>query len=146
MQAAYNNQIAIMFQPTWNWGATGILHAEMNRVRAVEFGFTLVRCASNGVSGVFDQFYRILMQQLTTNTGSFVYNVPLFGWRWSLFRVMPDFLAIACMAVFAFWIVFLIIFGLRRFYKQMNPRVKSFPKRQQPEMTSQEETAVVEVI
>lgn len=48
----------------------GAYHAEVNRLQAVQYGFTLVRCSHMGISGVYDQFYRVHAQKFTGAPGS----------------------------------------------------------------------------
>ncbi|KAI7899088.1 carbon-nitrogen hydrolase [Cokeromyces recurvatus] len=52
-QASTHN-IDIMLQPSWTWGPTGTYHEQTNIIRAVENGFTLFRCVSQGVSGIYE--------------------------------------------------------------------------------------------
>ena len=47
---------SLMLQPGWDWSTSGILHARMGAMRAVENGFTLLRCSSGGVSGVYTPY------------------------------------------------------------------------------------------
>jgi apolipoprotein N-acyltransferase len=42
-----------LVQPSETWGAIGEYHARINAVRSIEHGFTLIRCAADGYSGVF---------------------------------------------------------------------------------------------
>jgi apolipoprotein N-acyltransferase len=49
---AGRKQVKILLQPSWTWGALSSRHFEGNAVRAVENGFTLLRCSSDGESGV----------------------------------------------------------------------------------------------
>ena len=42
----------LLLQPSWTWGAILSRHMEGNAVRAVENGFSLLRCSSQGESGV----------------------------------------------------------------------------------------------
>ena len=44
--------VDILLQPSWTWGAIGIRHFSGNALRAIENGFTLFRCSSDGVSGI----------------------------------------------------------------------------------------------
>lgn len=86
-----HNHVDIMLQPSATWGTIGDSHAFVNRLRAVEHGVTLVRCASNGVSGVFDAFHRVVGQQYTLGRGDgFVGRVPLYGRRVTAFAVWGE--------------------------------------------------------
>ena len=44
-----------MLQPSWTWGAILSRHMEGDAVRAVENGFSMLRCSSQGESGVVRQ-------------------------------------------------------------------------------------------
>jgi len=44
--------VDLLLQPSWTWGAILTRHMEGNAVRAVENGFSLLRCSSQGESGV----------------------------------------------------------------------------------------------
>ena len=125
IEDAYANKVSIMIQPVWNWGTTGILHAQMNRLRAVENGFTLFRCAKNGVSGVYDPFYRVLSEQITLGTDDgFTYGIPLLGTHWTLYSLMFDYLGIICMSVLCFWIFFVVYYGIKQVRASRHPRVR----------------------
>jgi hypothetical protein len=54
------HRVDIMVQPSWTWGPVGPLEFDTDAFRAVENGFTLLRCSSVGVSGVVSPFYRVL--------------------------------------------------------------------------------------
>ncbi|KAG2501955.1 hypothetical protein HYH03_000453 [Edaphochlamys debaryana] len=44
-------RVDLLLQPSWTWGAVPQRHFAANSLRAVENGFTLLRCSSSGVSG-----------------------------------------------------------------------------------------------
>ena len=46
------NQVSIFLQPSWTWGDVGTRHFDSDSVRSVENGFTLIRCTSDGESGI----------------------------------------------------------------------------------------------
>lgn len=54
------SRVDIMVQPSWTWGPVGPLEFDTDSFRAVENGFTMLRCSSVGVSGVVTPFYRVL--------------------------------------------------------------------------------------
>ena len=49
-----------MLQPSWTWQALASRHFEGDALRAAENGFTMLRCSSDGESGVVDNTGRIL--------------------------------------------------------------------------------------
>ncbi|KAI8984763.1 carbon-nitrogen hydrolase [Mycotypha africana] len=51
---ASTHHVDVMIQPSWTWGPIGTYHQQGNILRAVENGFTLFRCVSQGVSGIFE--------------------------------------------------------------------------------------------
>ncbi|KAI3661744.1 hypothetical protein MP638_003752 [Amoeboaphelidium occidentale] len=123
LDSLYAQGVDIVLHPSSAWGATGFYNAMINRQLAVEYGFTHVTCAKNGVSGVFDQFYRILVQQMTIKQGeSFVYDVPNWGHRWTLYRFLPDYVGILTIAVALFWFLFLIGWFLVRLRRNIERR------------------------
>ena len=46
------SQVDLVLQPSWTWGAILSRHMEGDAVRAVENGFSMLRCSSQGESGV----------------------------------------------------------------------------------------------
>ncbi|KAG0169075.1 hypothetical protein DFQ30_003988 [Apophysomyces sp. BC1015] len=51
---AGRHKVDVMLQASQTWGPMGTYHAQQNAIRAVENGFTLFRCVSEGMSGVFE--------------------------------------------------------------------------------------------
>ncbi|CAO3630289.1 unnamed protein product [Cunninghamella blakesleeana] len=79
MNQAGENQVDIMIQGSWTWAGIGTYHSRSNSIRAIENGFTMLRCGSNGMSGVFtptsDSPYQ---QQFPTTTNQTVmFQLPL---------------------------------------------------------------------
>jgi apolipoprotein N-acyltransferase len=52
IQQAGFQKVDIMLQPSWTWNAISYRHFDGDAIRAIENGFTLFRCSSQGVSGV----------------------------------------------------------------------------------------------
>ena len=52
IRQAGQKRVDILLQPSWTWNAISSRHFEGDAVRAIENGFTLVRCSSDGESGV----------------------------------------------------------------------------------------------
>lgn len=71
--------VSIMLQPSWTWGALFTRHFDGNALRAVENGFSIFRCSSDGESGIVSPRGRVLARQYTghdpTQTVSF--TLPL---------------------------------------------------------------------
>jgi apolipoprotein N-acyltransferase len=53
IRAAGREKVDLMIQSCWTWGAFGARHAVGDAMRAVENGFTLLRCSSDGVTAVY---------------------------------------------------------------------------------------------
>jgi hypothetical protein len=120
---SYYNNFAIMFQPAQTWGPISEMTAHLARLRSVENGFTTFRCAANGISGVYDPFYRALSQKITLGEGDeFVYAVPVIGRRWTLVRTLLDCVAVMCMTTLLFWILFLGGWAIKRVYGRNQKR------------------------
>lgn len=51
------NQVSIFLQPSWTWGDVGTRHFDSDSVRSVENGFTLIRCTSDGESGIIGNYF-----------------------------------------------------------------------------------------
>ena len=69
----------LMLQPGWDWGPLGLLHANMDAVRAVENGVTVFRCSSGGVSGVYGPYGDVVLQKVTgkwKGTG-YIADIPM---------------------------------------------------------------------
>ncbi|CAG9465701.1 unnamed protein product [Pedinophyceae sp. YPF-701] len=79
--------VAMLLQPSQTWGSVGARHFAANGLRAVENGLTLVRCSSDGVSGVVDRHYRYTSWREATRGDAMVFEVPLAPhartvWTW----------------------------------------------------------------
>jgi apolipoprotein N-acyltransferase len=54
IKQAGEKNVDIFLQPSWTWNAISTRHFVGNSLRAIENGFTLIRCSSDGESGVVD--------------------------------------------------------------------------------------------
>lgn len=72
------------------WGPLRSYLADGNAVRAIEQGFTLLRCSSNGVSSVVDPYYSPLMQQTTLTSGYVSADMPVRKRVWTLYGATHD--------------------------------------------------------
>jgi hypothetical protein len=50
-------RVALMLQPAWTWGPVGFLEVYVGAFRAVENGFHLFRCSSNGYTAAVSPLY-----------------------------------------------------------------------------------------
>ena len=65
LKDAGKQNVNIFLQPSWTWGDIGTRHFEDNSIRAVENGFTLLRCSSDGESGIVGPTGVVLSRQYT---------------------------------------------------------------------------------
>lgn len=71
------DQVDIMLNPSWDWSTAGFFLAEISAMRSLENGFSMIRCASNGVSGVYDPWGQVVYRKITTRQGSaFTVDIP----------------------------------------------------------------------
>ncbi|KAI9323251.1 carbon-nitrogen hydrolase [Dichotomocladium elegans] len=98
-QASQKN-VDLMLQPSWTWGSMGTYHSQGNSLRAVENGFTLLRCGSQGLSGVFDPVMNGLFSQHmpTVTDAEYIFNLPLRKRRWTLYGSTGDVFGYMCIA------------------------------------------------
>jgi apolipoprotein N-acyltransferase len=76
---AGRKQVDLFLQPSWTWNAIYSRHFEDNALRAIENGFTLFRCSSDGESGIVDPYGKFLARQPTGHdpTKPVTFNLPL---------------------------------------------------------------------
>jgi len=55
--------VDILLQPSWTWGAINYRHFDDNAIRAIENGFTLFRCSSDGESGIVNHKGKVLARK-----------------------------------------------------------------------------------
>ena len=65
IRAAGREKVDLMIQSCWTWGAFGARHAAGDAMRAVENGFTLLRCSSDGVTAVYSPQGETIAQTYT---------------------------------------------------------------------------------
>ena len=97
LRVAGRHDTAFLLQTSQTWGARWFRerHAHGNALHAIENGYTLLRCGSDGVAGVFDAYGRTLAWAATGSEGSVALPFPrpaatrtlyahaggwLFGW------------------------------------------------------------------
>jgi apolipoprotein N-acyltransferase len=62
---AGRKEIDLFLQPSWTWNAINYRHFDGDSLRAIENGFTLFRCSSDGESGIVDPYGKFLARQYT---------------------------------------------------------------------------------
>ena len=110
MRVAGSHGTALMLQTSQTWGAGWFRerHAHGNALHAIENGYTLLRCGSDGIAGVFDPYGRTLAWAATGSEGSVALPFPrpeatrtlyahaggwLFGWACLACTVLAAFAA-----------------------------------------------------
>mmetsp|Transcript_58822 Transcript_58822/g.120347 ORF Transcript_58822/g.120347 Transcript_58822/m.120347 type:complete len:264 (-) Transcript_58822:60-851(-) len=77
--------VSLLLQPSWTWSAIYARHFDGNALRAVENGATLLRCSSDGESGVVSPHGLVLHREVTLHDPSIpvVFSVPLAPRVWT---------------------------------------------------------------
>jgi apolipoprotein N-acyltransferase len=93
--------VSLLLQPSATWGPVGPLHTFTNRLRAMDHGFTMFRCSSNGFSGVYDPWHKVIAEKATLGRGDFMYaSIPIRQKQITLFSLVGfDYLPIVAMLV-----------------------------------------------
>ncbi|RCH97284.1 hypothetical protein CU097_003265 [Rhizopus azygosporus] len=105
LQASKLN-IDVMLQPAWSWGPVTIYHTQSERLRAIENGFTLFRCTTYGLSGIYGPTYNVVYDQVvaTYPTESYLFYLPirkrvatLYGYIGDSFSYLTIFITFAAL-------------------------------------------------
>lgn len=75
--------VDLLLQPSNTWGPIGEYHFRNNALRAVEGGFTYLRCSAGGYSGVADPLFTFVHHQASLNRDVLAFSVPLQGHVWT---------------------------------------------------------------
>jgi apolipoprotein N-acyltransferase len=92
IKQASTHKVDVMLQPSWTWGPIGTYHQQGNMLRAVENGFTLFRCVSQGVSGIFEPTLNSVMTQkvASNNEENYLFYLPIQKRRDTLYGYVGD--------------------------------------------------------
>jgi apolipoprotein N-acyltransferase len=98
----------MLFQSANTWGIVGHFHAISSSFRGIENGMHLLRCGSNGPSGLYDPYGRPLMYQERKDTGVVFFQVPVHSERvWTFYShvgfVFDYILLVAAAAFFSIY-------------------------------------------
>ncbi|KAI9254650.1 carbon-nitrogen hydrolase [Sporodiniella umbellata] len=79
IRQASKQKIDVMIQSSYTWGPIGTYLAQTNHIRAIENGFVLLRCASQGISGVYEPTVISSFQQKTPsmNVETHMFDFPV---------------------------------------------------------------------
>ncbi|KAI8081375.1 carbon-nitrogen hydrolase [Halteromyces radiatus] len=77
-QAGQNN-VDVLLQPAFNWGAGAPSVLRNQQLRPIENGFTLFRCVSQGISGIIEPVIHGHYEQktVTISNSVYIFNLPL---------------------------------------------------------------------
>lgn len=116
LQQSGRQGVDIMLQPSWTWGPIGGLETESDAVRAVENGFTLFRCSSNGMSGIVSPLYRFESWREGLSSGVHVSELALTPHLWTFYPhggFVFGYIVVIAALIFAFT-AFLPLWRVRR--------------------------------
>ncbi len=90
--------VNIFLHPSWTWGDVGSRQFDAGAVRAVENGFTLISCASDGESGVVSSTGVISAREYTGHdpTQTATFNVQLMPRVETWYTIIGYLFAIFC--------------------------------------------------
>lgn len=93
-------KVDLMLQPSWTWGPIGTYHQQTNTLRAVENGFTLFRCVSQGVSGIYEPTLNGIFNQkvASINAEHYIFSLPLQKRVATLYGYIGDSFSFICLA------------------------------------------------
>ncbi len=76
---AGRQHVDLFLQPSWTWNAYNFRHFESDALRSIENGFTLLRCGSDGESGITDPQGKFLHRKETNHDPSIItlFELPL---------------------------------------------------------------------
>jgi len=75
--------VDLLLQPSNTWGPIGAYHFRENALRAVENGFTHVRCNSGGFSGVATPLFDFVHHTASLSRKTLLFSVPLRRHTWT---------------------------------------------------------------
>ncbi|KAI9497354.1 carbon-nitrogen hydrolase [Zychaea mexicana] len=110
-QASKKN-VDVMIESSWTWGPEGTYHGRSNGLRAVENGFTLLRCGSQTMSGIYEPTLDgIFSQHVATITDSeYLFHLPIQKRRKTLYGYTGDLFGFACFGVGLLATVYLVFY------------------------------------
>jgi apolipoprotein N-acyltransferase len=113
---AGQNQVDLMLQASWTWGPIGTFHARGNSLRAIENGFTMLRCGSQGMSGVFtatsDSPYQ--QQFATLSNQTLIFQLPRLSYTRTTYTVFKGAFGWICLALGLLSFLYLLVKSILR--------------------------------
>jgi apolipoprotein N-acyltransferase len=122
---AGREQVDIFLQPSWTWNAINFRHFEGDAIRAIENGFTLFRCSSDGESGVVSPQGKFLHRQETGHDPDVValFSLPLRTHANPMFPFVGFIFEYLCIAGTAY-IIFYCCMGFSNFKRGVSFNAK----------------------
>ena len=92
--------VELMLQPASDWNTIGRLHERVAKARAIENGFSLFRCTSGGISGVYSPFGETVFRKVTGTaegqTAVFATQIPKSSRVFTVYSIVGDGLGLLC--------------------------------------------------
>ncbi|KAI9276848.1 carbon-nitrogen hydrolase [Phascolomyces articulosus] len=117
IRQASKKNVDLMIESSWTWGPDGTYHGRSNGLRAVENGFTMLRCGSQGLTGVFEPTLNgIFNQHVAAITDSeYLFHLPIQKRRKTLYGYTGDVFGFACFVFGAITIVYLVFYNITKY-------------------------------
>eukprot|EP00299_Pterocystis_sp_00344_P008247 c3049_g1_i1.p1 GENE.c3049_g1_i1~~c3049_g1_i1.p1 ORF type:complete len:121 (-),score=24.42 c3049_g1_i1:65-427(-) len=96
----------VFFQTSQTWGPIRELHAHIAATRAIENGFTLFRCSSLGVSGVYGPFHQPFATVETLEHQSVTFTIPITEHVTTMYGTVGEWFGWICFALIAVCVCF----------------------------------------
>ncbi|CAG8746764.1 7266_t:CDS:2, partial [Acaulospora morrowiae] len=103
---ASTHGVDFMLDASWTWGPSANYHPRINVIRSIENGFTLFRCNSYGISGVWGPYGEPYAAVQTLEDVSVAFQIPLYRRVKTVYGVFGEAWAWMCVG---FTVVFLIV-------------------------------------
>ncbi|KAI8139989.1 carbon-nitrogen hydrolase [Fennellomyces sp. T-0311] len=112
IRQASKHNVDVMVQSSWTWGPEGTYHGRSNGLRAVENGFTMLRCGSQGLSGVFEPTLNgIYSQNVPAITDTqYLFHLPIQKRAKTLYGYTGDVFGFSCLIVGSLATLYLIYY------------------------------------
>ncbi|KAI7889834.1 carbon-nitrogen hydrolase [Mucor mucedo] len=121
---ASDHGIDIMLQPSWTWGPIGTYHGQGNALRPLENGFTLFRCVSQGVSGIFEPTNSVFQQKVASNNvESYLFYLPLVKRIRTLYASIGDLFSYLCILTSGVWMALTLWWHVRHATEEEQIRI-----------------------
>ncbi|KAI7853657.1 carbon-nitrogen hydrolase [Circinella umbellata] len=109
--------VDLMIESSWTWGPTGTYHSQSNSLRAIENGFTLLRCGSQANSGIYEPTLNGLFNQhvATITDSEYLFHLPIQKRRKTLYGYTGDLFGFTCLATGVIITIYLIYSNIAKY-------------------------------